>query len=314
MNNHLLVIVGPTAVGKTEFCIQLAEHFQAEIISADARQLYQGMHIGTAQPSIVQQQRVRHYFVDFLPIETSFSAGAFEREAGALLQDLFKRHRYVIVTGGSGLYIRALCEGLDAMPPVSASLRESLQERYRREGLSPLVEELALRDPIYCRTADLQNSRRVLRALEVCIASGGPYTAARLREAKMWPHQFELTKIGLSLERDMLYQRIDRRVHDMLEQGLLQEAISLYPYRHLQALQGIGYQELFGYLEGKHTLEEATLLIQKNTRQYAKRQLTWFKKEASVAWFKPTDLKAALAHINAKEADEYCLNYESDKK
>jgi tRNA dimethylallyltransferase len=303
MSNHLLVIVGPTAVGKTEFCIQLAEHFQTEIISADARQLYKGMHIGTAQPSVAQQQRVRHHFIDCLPIEAPFSAGAFEREAGKLLQDLFKRHHYVIVTGGSGLYIRALCEGLNAMPPVPASLRAILQERYRLEGLSPLVEELARRDPVYYRAVDLQNPKRVLRALEICIASGRPYTAARLREAKVRPRPFELIKIGLSLERNILYQRINRRVHDMLEQGLLQEAMSLYPYRHLQALQSIGYQELFGYLEGKYTLEEATLLIQKNTRQYAKRQLTWFRKEANVAWFKPTDFPTALAYIKTKEAN-----------
>ena len=189
------------------------------------------------------------------------------------------------------------------MPPVPASLRASLQERYKLEGLSPLVEELALRDPVYHRTADLQNPKRVLRALEICIASGRTYTAARLREGKVWSRPFELIKIGLSLERSILYQRINRRVHDMLEQGLLQEATSLYPYRHFQALQSIGYQELFGYLEGRYTLGEATLLIQKNTRQYAKRQLTWFRKEANVAWIEPTDLPTALAYIKTKEAN-----------
>ena len=297
MDKYLLVVVGPTGVGKTDCCIQLANHFQTEIVSADARQCYRNMAIGTAQPSAVQQQQVKHHFIDCLSIREPVNAGLFEKTGLGLLQDLFTRHSCVVVTGGSGLYLQALCEGLDEMPPVLLAIRSSLQARLTVEGLAALVEELSIRDPVYYKVVDRNNPRRVLRGLEVCIASQKPYSQVINRVYKPLNRPFKILKIGLCLDRAMLYQRINQRVDGMMEKGLLSEAGLLYPYKDYQALQTVGYQELFGFFEGKYDLVRAVELIKRNSRRYAKRQLTWFNKQAGIKWFNSDAFSTILDYV-----------------
>jgi tRNA dimethylallyltransferase len=297
VDKYLLVVMGPTGVGKTDCCIQLANHFQTEVVSADARQCYRNMAIGTAQPSAVQQQQVKHHFIDCLSIEEPINAGMFEKTGLGLLQDLFTRHAYVVVTGGSGLYLQALCDGLDEMPPVLPTVRTDLQARLAVEGLAALVEELSIRDPAYYKVVDRNNPRRVLRALEVCIASQKPYSQVINRVYKPLDRSFRILKIGLCLDRAILYQRINHRVDEMIEKGLLSEARLLYPYKHYQALQTVGYQELFGFFEGKYGFGQAVELIKRNSRRYAKRQLTWFNKQADIKWFNADAFSTILDYI-----------------
>jgi len=302
-NKYLIVVVGPTAVGKTDLCVHIAQHFKTEIISADSRQYYQGMRIGTAQPTIAQRQEVMHHFIDCFPIDTFYSAGKFGKEALDLMSDLFNKHQYLLLTGGSGLYIHAVCEGLDEMPEISPEIRDYFNNKYRKEGLSALVKELSIQDPDYYKIVDLNNPQRVIRALEVCVATGKPYSQFRLQKKEEHVRPFRMIKIGLNLDRNLLYQRIDQRVDQMMEQGLLEEVRALYPYKHYNALQTVGYQELFGYLDKRHTLEEAVSLIKRNTRRYAKRQLTWFTRQADIKWFSPNELEAIIGYIHAFTGD-----------
>lgn len=302
-NKYLIVVLGPTAVGKTDLCMHIAQHFQTEIISADSRQYYQGMRIGTAQPTIAQRQKVKHHFIDCFPIDTFYSAGKFGKEALDLISKLFNNYQYLLITGGSGLYIQAVCEGLDAMPEVPLELRTYLNNRYQQEGLAVLTEELAIRDPDYYKIVDLNNPQRVIRALEVCLATGKPYSQLRLQKKEDHERSFKMIKIGLNLNRALLYQRIDQRVDQMMEQGLLEEVTTLYPHRNYNALQTVGYQELFGYLEKRYTLDEAVNLIKRNTRRYAKRQLTWFTRQSDIKWFSPNELEAIISYIHAVSAD-----------
>ena len=292
---YLIVVVGPTAVGKTQLCFQLAQYFHTEIISADARQFYKAMNIGTAQPDAQAMQRVKHHFVNFLPIQTSYNAATFEKEALKMIERLVKRYDYVLLTGGSGLYVQAVCEGLHAIPPVNKEVREQLTMRLKQGGLAPLVEELAEKDPIYYQEVELKNPRRVIRALEVCIATGQPYTSFRKHHPAKRP--FEIIKIGLTRERTECYQRINQRVDEMIARGLIEEAQALYPLREYNALQTIGYQEIFGYLAGHYDKEEAIRLVKRNSRRYAKRQTTWFKKDKKIHWFHPEDLASIVTYI-----------------
>jgi len=291
----LIVIAGPTAVGKTALGIQLAQYLGTEIISADARQCYQGMTIGTAQPTLTAMQGVPHHLVNFLPVHASYNAERFAQDALQILASLWDKHDHVLMTGGSGLYIQAVCQGLDAIPPISPIIRADLNKRLQKEGLPALVSTLATQDPDYYQVVDRANPRRVIRALEVCLGTGQPYSKFRKHQPTQRP--FQTIKIGLTRDRQVIYQRINQRVEHMLEQGLIQEAVALYPYRHYNALQTVGYREIFGYIAGHYGQSEAIRLLKRNTRRYAKRQLTWFSREVDMAWFHPDEGPAILQHI-----------------
>jgi tRNA dimethylallyltransferase len=301
--HFLIVVVGPTAVGKTDLCVRLANHFGTEIISADSRQFYKEMSIGTAKPSAEEQQGVPHHFVDSHRITEEYNAGAYEQEVLHLLQRLFKEHNSVILTGGSGLYVRAVTEGMDEMPETDPAVREQLTETFRQQGLEPLLKQLQQLDPVYFERVDQANSQRVIRALEVCLSSGEPYSS--FRKSGQQERPFQIIKIGLTRDRQELYTRIDQRMDQMLEGGLLEEARRLYPYRQLNALQTVGYQELFGFLEGQWDWAEAVRLLKRNSRRYAKRQLTWFKKDPEWVWFHPGQLEQVLNFIGEQLQDEW---------
>lgn len=299
--NHLVVVVGPTAVGKTDLCVQLAKHYQTEIISADSRQFFREMRIGTAKPTPEEQQGVPHHFVDSHSITSEYNAGAFEQDVLALLGKLFRQHNMVIMTGGSGLYVRAVLEGMDEMPDADPAVREELTRQYEEDGLQPLLDKLQELDPIYFAQVDKANPQRVIRAIEVCLSSGMPYSSFRKSDKQERP--FNIIKIGLNRDRTELYQRIDHRMDLMLQQGLLEEAKALYPYRAHNALQTVGYKEIFDYLEGKYGWEEAVRLLKRNSRRYAKRQLTWFKKSPEeYAWFEPQQWQEIVSYIDSEIA------------
>ncbi len=293
---YLVVVVGPTGVGKTACSIELAKHLRTEIISADARQCYQQMVIGTAQPTQEAMQGIPHHFINFLPVQALYSAGAFARDALALLESLWKKHQVVLVTGGSGLYIHALCRGLSQVPTVSPATRARLNACWKRNGLSVLKRLLAICDPDYYQVVDGNNPQRIIRALEVYITTGKPYSMFRRYCATN--HAFKTIMVGLVREREALYALIDQRTEVMMRQGLLEEARALYPYRHYNALQTIGYREIFTYLSGECTYREAVTLLKRNTRRYAKRQLTWFKRDQETTWFHPEHIEELLTHVN----------------
>lgn len=281
----LIVICGATAVGKTDFAIDLAEQLGTDIISADSRQLYREIPIGTAQPRQQQLARVRHHFISDRSIEDDYNAGMFERDALALLDELFQNYDSVVCCGGTGLYIKALCDGLDELPEADAQLRKELTERVETKGLESLQLQLKELDPVHFERMDTQNPQRVIRALEVCLSTGKPFSSFHEGEKKQRP--FKVQKIGLELPREEMYQRINKRVDVMLENGWLEEAKAVFEKRHLNALNTVGYKELFQHLSGEMTLEEATEKIKTNTRRFAKRQLTWFKKDEAVEWRSP---------------------------
>ena len=284
----LLAVAGPTAVGKTALTVALARQLGTEIVSADSRQFFREMSIGTAKPTPEEMQGVPHHFVDSHSITEDYSAGRFAADAEALLAGLFARHPVVIATGGSGLYLQALTDGLDELPAVPAAVRQQLQHELAMQGLAPLVAELAATDPLAHGRIDLQNHQRVLRALEITRGTGRPFSSFHLGPAavaaKAAARPFRVEKVALTRPREELYQRIDLRVLQMLDAGLVAEAERLVPYRHHQALQTVGYQEIFGYLDGCYDYAEAVRLLQRNTRHYAKRQLTWLRRDAAYEW------------------------------
>jgi tRNA dimethylallyltransferase len=294
---HLVVVVGPTAVGKTDLCVQLAKYYHTDIISADSRQFFREMRIGTAKPSAQEQQGVQHHFIDSHSITAEYNAGAYEQDVLALLEELFQTQEVVIMTGGSGLYIKAVCEGMDEMPDTDPAVREELTRQYEEQGLQPLLDRLQQLDPIYFAQVDKANPQRVIRAVEVCISSCMPYSSYRKSEKQERP--FNIIKIGLNRDRNELYQRIDQRMGLMLAQGLLEEAKSLYPHRAHNALQTVGYKEIFDYIEGVYDWDEAVRLLKRNSRRYAKRQLTWFRKHPEeYTWFHPEQWSEIVTYID----------------
>jgi tRNA dimethylallyltransferase len=300
--NHpktLIVIAGPTASGKTAVGIELARHYHTVVVSADSRQFYREMTIGTAKPSQEELVQAKHYFIDSLSITETYTAGDYEKDALALLDELFKIHDVVILVGGSGLFIKAVCEGFDAFPAVKPGIREKLIEEFEAKRLGYLQEKLRSADPVYYGQVDLNNPQRVIRALEVFESSGAPYSS--FRKSGSMERSFRVVKIGLSMERAALYDRINRRVDEMVKQGLVDEARSLLPYWHLNALNTVGYTELFDYFDGNTDLETAIASIKQNTRRFAKRQMTWFNKDKEITWLAAD--KGGLADKIAALAD-----------
>lgn len=295
-NKYLIVVAGPTAIGKTAFSIKLAQHYKTEILSADSRQFYKGMRIGTAYPEPEELAAVKHHFIGNLSINDEYNVSRYEDEALALLKVLYQEHNVVVLTGGSGLYIDAICKGIDELPNHDPGLRQKLKKELVKDGLEVFGEKLKKLDPEYYRVVDLNNPNRLLRAIEICLLTGATCTSLRKNTAKARP--FKIIKIGLNAERENLFRRVGERVDTMMEKGLLDEVKSLLPYREHNAMNTVGYKELFAYLDGETTLERAIENIKTNTRRYAKRQLTWFKRDEEIRWFEPDDFDAAIKFLS----------------
>lgn len=279
--------------------MDLAKHFNTPIINADSRQIYRELKIGTARPSNKQMSEVKHYFVGTLGMDDYYSASLYEQQVLSLLDDIFKTSDYALLSGGSMMYIDAVCNGIDDIPTVDDETRETLKKRLLMEGLESLCEELRQRDPEYYEIVDKQNPRRVVHALEICVMTGKPYSSFRTQEKKVRP--FRIIKIGLTRPREELYKRINRRVDKMMKDGLLEEAKEMYPKREVNALNTVGYKELFEYLKGKFTLHEAVERIKGNTRRYARKQLTWYKKDEQIRWFHPDDKDEIISYIEQQK-------------
>ena len=301
MKKTLIVITGPTAVGKTALCLEIAKHFDIPIINADSRQIYRELRIGTAQPTKEQMQEVKHYFVGTLGLDDYYSASLFEQQVLECLEQQFLTNDYALLSGGSMMYIDAVCDGIDDIPTIDDETRALMKQRLADEGLEALVDELKRLDPEYYEIVDRQNPRRVVHALEICVMTGKTYTSFRKREKRQRP--FQIIKIGLNRPREELYDRINQRVDQMMADGLLEEARSLYPLRHLNALNTVGYKELFDHLEGRWPLEEAVERIKGNTRRYARKQLTWYKKDERMKWFHPQETEQIISYISHYERE-----------
>ena len=294
-SNFLIIIAGPTAVGKTDLCIKLAKKFNTSIISSDSRQFFIEMDIGTAKPNEKEMQEAKHHFVNQLSIHQPYDVRKFENETLSLLDRLFEDNNCVIMTGGSGLYIDAVCKGFDDIPTVDPAIREELMEIYRTFGLSRIQELLSVADPEYYEVVDRENPHRLIRALEVFRGTGKPFSS--FREKKVADRPFTVIKIGLERDREELYDRINERMDLMIERGLFEEAAELYPFRHLNALQTVGYTEIFDHIAGKYDREEAIRLMKRNSRRYAKRQMTWFRRDEDYVWFHPSQTDRIIGFI-----------------
>lgn len=291
----LFVLIGPTGVGKTELSLNIAEMLGCHIVSADSRQMYADLKIGTASPTPDQLARVPHHFVGNLSLTDYYSAARYEEEAIKCLNHLFQTNNYALLTGGSMMYVDAVCKGIDDIPTVDADTRAFMMERYEQEGLEPLCAELRLLDPEYYRIVDLKNPKRVIHALEICHMTGRTYTSYRTQSCKERP--FRIVKIGLRREREELYERINRRVEIMMEDGLLDEVRSVLPYRDLNSLNTVGYKELFMYLDGEWTLDFAIEKIKQNSRIYSRKQMTWFKRDTEIHWFHPDETNDIMEFV-----------------
>ncbi len=295
MQKTLIVLIGPTGVGKTELSLSIAEHFHTPILSADSRQLYADLKIGTAAPTPEQLARVPHHFVGTLKLTDYYSAAQYEADVLARLDELFRTQDVALLTGGSMMYVDAICKGIDDIPTVDSETRTLMLKRYEEEGLETLCSELKLLDPEYYRIVDLKNPKRVIHALEICYMTGKTYTSFRTQSKKERP--FRIIKIGLTREREELYDRINRRVDQMMADGLLEEARSVYPYRHLNSLNTVGYKEMFNYLDSEWTLDFAVEKIKQNSRIYSRKQMTWFRRDKDIAWFHPDQQTEILNYI-----------------
>ena len=295
MKNFLIVLLGPTGVGKTDISIDIAEKFSCEIISADSRQFYREMKIGTAVPSDSQLEKIQHHFIQFLSVKEYYSASRFERDALTLLNTIFQKNNIAIMAGGSGLYIDAVCKGYDNIPDVDPGVRQKYIEIYKNEGIDSLQRRLKLLDPELYLKVDLKNYKRILRALEICDTTGLPYSSFLKKEKR--ERDFSVIKIGLQRKREEIYDRINQRVDLMIEMGLGEEALRLYDLRELNALNCVGYRELFEYFDGSISKEKAIELIKRNSRRYAKRQLTWWAKDKDIKWFHPDQVQQITEYI-----------------
>ncbi len=295
MNNFLIVLLGPTGVGKTDISIELAGSYNCEIISADSRQFFREMMIGTAVPSKDQLSVIKHHFVGFLSVEDYYSASLFERDVLDLLPALFSKNNIVLMSGGSGMYIDAVCEGIDNIPDVDTAIREKYITLYKREGIEGLRMALKILDPVHYAKVDLKNHKRIMRALEICETTGRPYSSF-LNKGKI-ERNFRIIKVGLERDRDDLYMRIDARVDEMMSKGLENEVRNLYQFRNKNALNTVGYREIFEFFDGKYSLERAVELIKRNSRRYAKRQMTWWNKDKEIKWFKPEQIEEIISYI-----------------
>ena len=296
MTKTLVVILGSTGVGKTDTCIRVAKHFNVPIINADSRQIFQEIPIGTAAPTQVQQQEIKHYFVGTHHLDDYYSASMYEQDVLSLLEKLFTSQDIALMSGGSMMYIDAVCNGIDDIPTVDEQTRQWMKQRLHDEGLPALVEELRQLDPIHYEFVDKNNPRRVVHALEICHMTGKTYTSFRTNKIKERP--FQIIKIGLNLPREELYQRINQRVLNMIQEGWVEEALKVYPKRELNSLHTVGYRELFDYLDGLYTLDEAIEKIQSNTRRYMRKQLTWFKRDQKIRWFSPNNIEEIINYIS----------------
>lgn len=294
----LVVIAGPTAVGKTDVAFHLAKTWNSEIISADSRQLYNEMSVGTAKPEPELLQEIKHHFIGNLSIHDYFNVSKYESEVLLLLSSLFEKHDVVFLTGGSGLYIDAVCNGIDDFPDPEPELRNHLKSIFQDEGVEKLQSMLKEADPEYFAVVDVQNPNRLLRALEVCLTTGKKYSEQRMNSSKK--RDFNIVNIGLNLPRHILFERIEQRVDQMIENGLVDEVKGLLPFRHLNALNTVGYKEIFDFLDNTISLEKAIINIKTNTRRYAKRQLTWFNRKSDYAWFSPSDLNEITSYLTLK--------------
>lgn len=293
----LVVVLGPTGVGKTELCLNIAKHLKSPIINADSRQIFAEMPIGTAAPTKEQQREVLHYFVGNHNITDYYSAAMFEEDAINTIDKLFKDgHNSVLMSGGSMMYIDAVCKGIDDIPTIDESTREKLKIEFERDGLDKLVDKLKVLDPEHWLIVDKKNPRRVIHALEICMMTGKTYTSFRRNTNKKRP--FNILKIGLNRDREELYERINKRVINMIDEGLINEVLQLYNFRNQNALNTVGYKEVFDYLDGLLTLDEATRQIQSNSRRYMRKQLTWFKRDESIKWFNPNNVEEILKYID----------------
>ncbi|MBW3469660.1 tRNA (adenosine(37)-N6)-dimethylallyltransferase MiaA [Arthrospiribacter ruber] len=297
-NKFLIVIVGPTAVGKTELCIKLANTLNTEIVSADSRQFFMETELGTAKPNADELSRATHHLVNTKSIHENYDVGEFEKDALSALEDIFSKKNTAILTGGSGLYINVVCEGMDEMPEIPSEIRQGVISDYSSFGLEYLQEQIKVLDPEYYRTVDIKNPQRLMRALEVFRGTGRPFSSYRIKQKKERP--FHVVKVALMRDREELYRRIEKRMDNMVEQGLFEEAEKLFPLRFLNALQTVGYTEIFGFLEGKYDREEAIRLLKRNSRRYAKRQLTWFRKDPTYNWFHPEQFDEILDYIKGQ--------------
>lgn len=294
----LIVLIGPTGVGKTDLSIKIAEKYGSPIISADSRQLYSDLKIGTAAPTEEYLKRVKHYFVGTLKLTDYYSAAQYESEVISLLEELFKSNNTILLTGGSMMYIDAICKGIDDIPTVDSETRQMMMEKYEKEGLDRLCAELKLLDPEYYSTVDLKNPKRVIHALEICYMTGKTYTSFRTGNKKQRP--FDIIKIGLCRDREELYERINKRVDIMIKEGIVDEVKSVYEYRNLNSLNTVGYKEIIQYLEGNCTLEFAIEKIKQNSRIYSRKQMTWFKRDNDITWFHPDKEEEIMEFIESK--------------
>lgn len=301
MKKTLVILLGPTGVGKTELCLSLAEELNTEIVSCDSRQFFRELKIGTAAPTEAQMQRVKHHLVGNLSIFDYYSCGRFEIDALKKLDELFQSKEVVLMTGGSMLYIDAICKGIDDIPNVDQELRDSLHERYANEGIDNILAELKLLDPEYYDMVDKKNHKRIIHALEICLTSGKTFSSFRKETAKERP--FDIIKIGLNLPREELYERINKRVDIMFEEGLMEEAKTYYPHRNLNSLNTVGYKELFEYFDGNWDLDFAKNMIKQNSRRYAKKQLTWFNRDKDINWFRPDQQEEILSFLKNRLKD-----------
>jgi tRNA dimethylallyltransferase len=298
MKNFLIVILGPTGVGKSDLSVEIANHFNSEIISADSRQFYREMKIGTAVPSEAQMRRVRHHFVRFLSVTEYFSSSLFERAVLELLPTLFKKNNITVMTGGSGMYIDAVCNGIDDIPDINPFVRDKYNLKFKAEGIESLRAELRLIDPDYYSTVDLLNHKRIIRALEIFESTGHRYS--EFLTNKRAERDFVTIKTGLKRDREDLYRRINERVDEMVSSGLENEALKLLDYKDLNPLKSVGYREFFDFFDGKNTREKAIELIKRNSRRYAKRQMTWWNRDREIVWFSPDQIQEIIGYINRR--------------